>query len=153
MEYLSCIYIYLIPLMENFLFEFFSVEVSQIQNFANQIYATEAGVGSAEAKTYAFYYALKYGFPLNSTITFDKIIESNDCVLKFMAYLYFKRENICSYANQLLDQVRAMDQSDREKNWVYVYEVLDESELKENRWKELKKRKITFLNDEFQIRT
>ena len=139
--------------MENFLFEFFSVEVSQIQNFANQIYATEAGVGSAEAKTYAFYYALKYGFPLNSTITFDKIIESNDCVLKFMAYLYFKRENICSYANQLLDQVRAMDQSDREKNWVYVYEVLDESELKENRWKELKKRKITFLNDEFQIRT
>lgn len=153
MEYLSCIYIYLIPLMENFLFEFFSVGVNQIQNFANQIYATEAGVGSAEAKTYAFYYALKYGFTLNSTITFDKIIESNDCVLKLMAYLYFRRENICSYADQLLDQVRAMDQSDREKNWVYVYEVLDESELKEDRWKELKKRKISFLNDEFQIRT
>ncbi len=70
-----------------------------------------------------------------------------------MAYLYFRRENICSYADQLLDQVRAMDQSDKEKNWVYVYEVLDESELKEDRWKELKKRKISFLNDEFQIRT
>lgn len=70
-----------------------------------------------------------------------------------MAYLYFRRENICSYADQLLDQVRAMDQSDREKNWVYAYEVLAESELTDGRWKEMKKRKISFLKDEFQIRT
>lgn len=151
MEYLSCIYVYLIPLMEKYIFDTFSVEKKKIQEYANKIYATEAGIGSAEAKTYAFYYALKYDFALNSNITFDKIIQSNDCILKLMAYLYFRREGIDTYADQLLEQVKEMDQTDREKNWVYAYEILDKESLKDDNWAQLKKAKVSFLRDSFQI--
>lgn len=138
--------------MEKYIFGAFSVDKDQIQKYANKIYSTEAGIGSAEAKTYAFYYALKYGFSLNSNITFNKLIESSDCILKLIAYLYFRREKLDNYADQLFEQVEAMDETDQEKNWVYAYEVLSAEKIKIDFLSQLKKAKISFLIDEFRIK-
>ena len=69
-----------------------------------------------------------------------------------LAFVYFKKYGcesevllLVSHANDL----KNIDE-DFERNWLFVFEVLSQSELPRD-WKQLKKQNISFLREEYRM--
>lgn len=99
-----------------------------------------------EQVSYAIYFAIKYGFEL--PVNVKELIDANDCILLTIGFLYFKKRDdkkaikeLKAYAKQL-----SSDVNEFERMWIFAYEILPQSELKDE-WKVLKKGKVSFIKD------
>jgi len=149
--HLSLIYTYLFPALDEFLFVPFDVPGSMIQSLSELMYKNGDMSGNAEAISYALYFAIKYDFSIRS---FDstKILEKSDCILNTIAWQYAKinkldLEPFYSSAKKL-----STIEYNFNRNWLFVYEVLTQSELK-NTWAAMKKQHVSFIVPLRDIRT
>lgn len=135
---------YLVPLLEKYVFDTCRVSVNDIEILAKTLIENGIKDKTYEQAAYALYFALRYKFKL--AITADMLIATNDCVLLVLGFMYFKREKNRLALNSLKDYARKLvkDPKDMERMWLFVYEILPQSELQED-WKVLKKAKVTFL--------
>lgn len=94
--------------------------------------------------SYAIYFALKYKF--NLVLTTEMLIGAEDCILLILGFLYFQREKNKVAVDTLKDYAKSlsMDDNDMERMWLFVYEALPQTALRDE-WKTLKKAKVTFL--------
>ena len=134
----SLIYQYLIPCLDNEIFEKYDISKDEIDNIINKIYSCGIESNNYEAVMYALYYSLKNNSIING-IEIDKLLTDKNCIVPLLGYFYYKkdkakRKKIKNYAMKLYKS----DYMDR--NWIFIYEVLSISELK-GEWKELKKKK------------
>ena len=143
--HLAILYPYLIPLLEEYIFERFNVENDIISEFSELIYSEGIGNHNYEEVSYAVYYSLRYSFLLNK-INFEDIRKSNHCILLLLAFLYCNINQIKSEIKKFKDLARNLSQNedDLNQNWLFVYEVLPKSDLKKD-WKNLKDKNVTFI--------
>lgn len=144
--YLCILYPYLVPLLEEYVFDKCNVSVTDIEKLSKTLFAKGIESKFYEQASYAIYFALKYKFRLVATV--DELINSGDCVLLLLGFLQFQRDKDKLAIRCLKDYAKtlAKDPSDLEKMWLFVYEVLPQSELKDE-WKVLKKAKVTFVKN------
>lgn len=144
--HLTVIYPYLVPLLEEYVFQAFSVSDIAIKNILEILYDVGRQTHNYETTAYVLYYALLHNCQITS-ININDIITSQDCIYMLMAYLYCKHWNMQSDINTL--HTYALGLSSKDPNtfdplWVFAYEALDATELKGD-WVALKKAKISFV--------
>ncbi|MBL0687074.1 MAG: RNA-directed DNA polymerase [Sulfurospirillum sp.] len=145
-HHLVLIYPYLIPLLEENVFDAFSVDVADIKKIANNIFAIGKDKKLYEAMSYALYFGLKYDFKLIDNLY--EIIEKNrDTVLMTLAYLHDKKFPGSSTETQYETLAKSLI-DDIDEYWIFVYEVLAKESLKEE-WKTMKNEGVSFIKDGF----
>ena len=149
--HLCLLYPYLVHIMDEFVFERLAVSQDDIEAFTNQLYTQELAVKNYDAVCYALFFARKYGFCISSLSSRDAI-ESNSCIFKLLAFLVFKAQKNDRERKALRDHALQLKTiaEDLERNWLFVYEVLPQSELPGD-WKTMKNDKISFIKEAYQV--
>ena len=143
--HLSLLYPYLIPLLERNVFAPFSVESQQIASFSQKVFQLGCDSQNCEALCFAIYFSLKYDFTIIG-ISADKAISSDSCLFKLFTFLYYTIHKSKDAKKKLKEHARllASNEDDFNRNWLFVYEVLSQSDLK-GEWKPMKKAGISFV--------
>lgn len=146
-HHLVLIYPYLIPLLEEKIFDAFSVDVNDIEKIANNIFAIGKDKKLYEAMSYALYFGIKYDFKLIDNL-YEVIEKNRDTVLMTLAYLH--DEKFIEHS-RIIKQYKDLAKSlkdDIDEYWIFVYEVLTVGLLKEE-WRVMKREGISFIKSEF----
>lgn len=143
--HLCLIYPYLVPLLENNVFEKFSVSSVEIEKLSQKIFKKGLDEKNYELICYALYFSIKYGFKI-IRVDPDDAIASNSCLFKLFAFLYFKKNNNDTAIKKMKSHARSLasNEDDFNRNWLFVYESLPQSDLK-GEWKPLKKAGVSFV--------
>jgi len=147
--HLCLIYPYLVPLLDKYIFSFCKSPINEVQEMADKLYDMSINCRTFEAGCYALFFAIKYDFAL-SEISAKAIINTKDCIFMLLAYKYFDliKDTISVKALKTHAQDLALDEDDFNQNWLFVYEVLPQTFLK-NDWKRLKKAGISFIKEKW----
>lgn len=145
---LSLAYPYLVTMLDEFIFSKYCAGCSSHQ--CVRIYAEnalKAGISSRnyEQAAYALFFAIKYKFHLKD-FDVSTVTESADSVFMLMAYYYAQTEGLNDEVKQLKVKARqlAKDLPTFDEHWVFLLEILPQSDLKAD-WKKLKKAGISFV--------
>ncbi len=147
MCHLAIIFPYLIPIMDEYVFEKFNASVFDIEKFSKSLYKEFLSKENFEALSYAIFYAVKYNFIINIDVC--KIISSSSCISKLLAFVYFKKNNDDKSVEELVKEAVRLAENDFDENWLFTYEVLKPSKLHDN-WKPLKEAGVSFLLPEYR---
>lgn len=123
----SFIYPYIIPALRETIFDVYNVDIDILSDFLNKLYATSMENKNYEGAYYCFYYAMNHDLKLFD-IDVDEIIASDNCILKIISYLYYKKNGLI--AMMLILENNAINLKDNncfDENWLFIYEVLDSS--------------------------
>ena len=148
--HLCMLYPYLISIMDEYVFKAFDTPKEEIQKFIDL--ANEDGLEKRnyEECGYAIYFALKHNMDVKS-IDSSKVAATNDCVYKLLSYLYFKKKGDSSSTAYLQNDAKnlAKTDCDLDRNWLFVYETLDQQDLV-GEWVAMKRHGVSFLKNEFR---
>ena len=146
-HHLILIYPYLIPLLDDKIFSVFNISNSDIENIAKNIFKMAKEKKLYEAMSYALFFGLKYDFKVEDNLF--KIIDINrDAVLMLLAYLHDTKFIIHSSIKKNYRKLAKSLVDDIDEYWIFVYEVLSISDLKDE-WTVMKKEQVSFIKDEF----
>ena len=159
--HLCILYPYLLSIMDEYVFKAFGAPKDEIQKFIDLAYEDGLEKQNYEECSYAIYFALKYDMEVKCIDSF-KVAATNDCVYKTLSFLYFKKYGdsssiIClqndakslAKTDMDTDMDRAQTQTDMDRNWLFVYEALDQKNL-DGDWAAMKKQGVSFLKSEFR---
>jgi hypothetical protein len=152
-HHLVLLYPYLVSLVDNKIFTIFSIDKSEIEKIAKDLFHLGESKKLYEAMSYALFFSLKYNFLLTENL-FEKVENSHDAVLLLLAYLHDKKYlNSSSNFNRTTIGKKYRDlantlKDDIDEYWIFVYEVLTVGLLCDQ-WKQMKQANITFIKDEF----
>jgi len=139
---LAIIYPYLLPNMEQYVFEAFNASSEIIENFTRVLYEDSIKRKNYEGVSYSLYYAVKYDFKL--PVNEDEIIGSSDCISKILLWIYSCKYNEHGIKNKLHDKACNLAVDYFDEYWVFIYEVLSDTELPVE-WQALKRAGVSFL--------
>lgn len=151
-HHLVLLYPYLVPLLDDKIFTVFSIDKSQIEKIAKDLFDLGDLKKLYEAMSYALFFSLKYDFLLTQDL-FENVENSHDAVLLLLAYLHDKKYlnssanfNRTTIGKKYRDLANTL-KDDIDEYWIFVYEVLTAGLC--NDWQVMKKEKITFIKSEF----
>lgn len=154
--HMATLYPYLLPLMEEYVFAPYGVDVSDIKALSDTIYQNAVELNDYESLCYSIYFAVRFDFVLekfeeNYTEAQNYVIESGDCLLLLMTWIYFMKQN---HWNRKATQVKplnkvAMDlkNTDMDRFWLFCYEALAWGSLS-GQWRLMKQAGISFIRKE-----
>ena len=146
---LALLYPYLIPILKEYLFKPFSVTDIEMGEYANLIYDRYINSNNYEACSFAILYAIDADCELVN-FNIQKIMESKDCILLLMAYLYCKKRGWRGGIDKLKKHAKQIvKDNELDQYWIFVYEMLGSGSLKDD-WASMKKSKVSFLKDEYK---
>ena len=146
MCHLAIIYPYLIPIMDEYVFDKFNASVYDIEKFAKVLYEEASAKKNSETLNYAIFYAVKYNFSLS--VDAECIINSYNCISKILALIYFRINGDSESVDKLTKEAERLAECDFDENWLFIYEALDASKLKKE-WQSLKNAGVSFLVPEY----
>lgn len=170
---LALIYPYIVPLLDQYVFEPCAVSQADVETYANLIYRTYLPKNYFEACSYALFYAAKYDakiFPLDQDLEIDRkpaldqdpasdrnqafdcksIVEKNDCILSLMALIYCRKRKDKDALKELRDHAKQLKENgELEQQWPFVYECLTVGNLADD-WKKMKQKNVSFLKAEYR---
>jgi hypothetical protein len=141
--HLALIYPYLITQLGKYVFDAFSVNASVIADFSQKLIDTGKQTLNHEEMCFAIYFAIKYNFALNG-VTFDDIKDSNHCILLLLGFLYQKKQRNRIEIRLFKDFAESLIEMDMNTYWLFIYETLPQSKLKDY-WADMKKKKVSFI--------
>lgn len=149
-HHLLLLYPYLAHIFDEKVFVPFEVSEIKISEISNNLYKVGITKRFYEACSYSVFWSLKYNFEINHSIIKDSL-ESNDCIFLTLAYLYAKKTNDVDGVKKLKAKAKHLKINDFDRYWLFIYEVLPESELIGD-FKRIKKEKISFIKSEYKSR-
>ncbi|MEE0704954.1 MAG: RNA-directed DNA polymerase [Adlercreutzia sp.] len=152
--HLAYIYPYLLPFMEEKVFYVAKVPSKRIAIFSNLLYEKSLRERDYLSAAYAIYYALKFDFDLDhlgGAQGCDDLIASGDCILLVCAWVYAHRKKVDEMKAKLVEHAVSLadDEDDFQKNWLFIYEVLDVSLIPaylNGAWRGLKRQGVSFID-------
>lgn len=152
--HLAVIYPYLLPLMEEFVFEPYKVDKEEIKRFSDAIYQDAVKINDYESLCYAIYFAIKFNFVLdvfdrNYKSAQDYVIHSENCLLLTMTWIYFMKQNgwnrTATQVKPLNEKAMRLKNTDMDRYWLFCYEALTWGSLS-NEWQLMKKAGVSFID-------
>lgn len=145
---LALLYPYLVPVLDEFIFKNYNVTSDKIGEYANMIYKKYIDKNNFEAAAYALLYAINSNNSIEN-LDLDKVIESKDCILLLMAFIYCRKNKWHSGVHTLRAYAKKLIlENDMEQYWLFVYECLGH-DLLTDEWVHMKKANVTFLKDDY----
>lgn len=144
----AVIYPYIIPLLDEYVFEPFSASKDDIAQFANIIFDTSLAVENYEAITYAIYFSIKYGFDIHK-MDEKIVIQKDSCLFKCLAWMYYKKHGNKNAIKALKQHAKVLSTNDMDEYWLFIYEALPWEQLADD-WKPMKKSGISFIKAEYR---
>ncbi len=143
---LVVLYPYLLQILEEYVFVPFKVINEIIGDIANDVFTNSLKSNNYEAMCYAIYFAIKYKFNI-SDLSFECVEKSNNCILLLLSYLYHEKRKLKEEVKRHKKLAEEMLEAENDllTNWLFVYEVLPQSKLKDY-WKRIKKAGVTFVD-------
>ncbi len=132
--HLCILYPYLLSILDKYVLNMFNIPENDVEQFVNCLYQEDFNKENYEECDYAIYYALKYDINITN-IDVSNVIETNDCVFMLISYLYFKAKNKKTSIETLYKHALYLWDNDMDRNWLFVYEVLEMTDLKDE-WKD-----------------
>ena len=157
--HLAILYPYLLPLMEEFVFEPYKVDKEEIKRFSDAIYQDAVKINDYESLCYAIYFAIKFDFELDAfdndwSSVKDYVFNSKDCLLLVMSWIYFMKINRgkrdATQVKPFTELARKLKKTDMDRYWLFCYEVLTYGNLAGD-WKKMKMADVSFIDS--QIKT
>jgi hypothetical protein len=141
----AIIFPYLIPLLDNYLFQPFAADVQLIEYFSIKIYKEGIKSNNNEEICFSLFFAIKFNFPLLG-INIDELLKTNSCVVMILEYLYFKHIKNKTACKKCKDYalMLSLNSDDFGQFWIFIYEVLPKSSLRGD-WKDMKEKQVSFL--------
>ena len=156
--HMAVLYPYLLHLMEEFVFKPYDVNTCDIKTFSDAIYRDAIKVNDYESMCYSIYFAIQFSFDLdefkqNNNDALNYVIDSCDCILLTMTWLYLMKKNHgdrnSSEVKQLINVAMNLEQSDMDRYWLFCYEALTSGSLS-GEWKKLKEANVSFIKKEIK---
>lgn len=144
--HLSVLYPYLLPLMEEYVFNRFGVDTNEMQDYVNALYRDSLRISNYEGVCYSIFFALKYDCEINS-IECQELINIGDCLVLLFAWLYYRKRPGSEIQMLEAEALRLRDVNVG-RYWLFVYEVLNELDLPVGDWQNMKKAGISFIVEE-----
>lgn len=109
----------------------FLLNLSKLHLFSQKVFRLGNDSHNYEAICFSIYFSLKYDFEIGG-ISADAAILSDSCLLKLFTFLYYTIYKSKDAEKKLKDHARllASNEDDFNRNWLFVYEVLSQSDLK-----------------------
>lgn len=152
---LSIIFPYLVPILNEYVFEKLNANRIEIERFSSELYNDSVSKFNFEGISYAIFFAIKYNFKLNLDINY--IINDANCICKVLAFIYYKKNDDKKTIEILLEHAKSLKYESFFENWLFVYETLSVEDFNVENidytmddFKMLKKAKISFLSSEYQ---
>lgn len=146
---LALLYPYIVPFLEENVFEALQVCNSDKTKYINVIYNSYITKGFAEPLSYTLYYATKYDVRLHN-FDVEEIIKRNDCILLLCTLIYARHFKLRKTLDRLKKVAREFkNNGDMDEYWPFTYECLTKGILTDT-WKELKKKDVSFLKEEYR---
>lgn len=135
---------YLLPLLEKYVFPLTDEVRDLLIEFLNVLMARAINTGRGDGIAFSFYFALKHSVEIDVDINIQhKLLETNDCISMTIAYKYLKESGVdISLFRDKANEIALGTEREQEKNWIFLYEVLPKSSLKDTFLKELKNNNI-----------
>jgi len=147
-HHLIIIFPYLLPIIEDFVFFPFKTESSIIKKIATDILSDGIKFNRYDAMSFALYYAMKYNFIFDKFKFLDIVEKCEDCVFMVLAYLYdIKHLPKLKESYKKIALLLQKDQFERDKFWLFIYEVLPQTDLIQTDLKALKNGKLSFIKE------
>ena len=150
---LAILYPYLIPLLDDYIFSIFQVDVKRIEEICRIIYSDGLRTRNYEACDYALFYCVKYEIDLDDIIApASDVIATEDCIFMILSALYYKSTQRDIEFQDLLSHARMIndDKVDFDRYWLFIYEMVD-ADILAPPWRELKISGISFITDEYNV--
>jgi Reverse transcriptase (RNA-dependent DNA polymerase) len=151
---LAIAYPYLIPLVDEYIFKKIIIEKQSILVTRFCTKAVQIGINKnyPDAISHALYYALKYSVIIElEEKDLLEIICLDDCLTNVLLLEYANTNNLVIIKKEIVkkgNEIKKSEPRDISKNWLLIYQLWSESELKgkgQNFLAELKKIKMNFL--------
>lgn len=137
-------YPYLATIMDEYVFRPFKVSTNAIQKVANHLFKYGVERCQYDACAFSFFWALKYDVELD--FNEEELINTKDCVLLTVAYVYAKKKNENGLIESLIKEAESL-KSSFERYWLFVYEALPASCLP-GYYRKMKEEGISFIKPE-----
>lgn len=157
---LSLLYPYIVPLLDDNIFEKLGISNTDKTNYINLIYNNYINKGFAEPLSYTIYYATKYNIKIDN-FDVNALKEKNDCILLLCALIYARHFRLNESLNilcKVANEITANDEMN--EYWPFTYECLSSEDIHNNNksnnsrindnWLKLKDKNISFLKEEFR---
>ena len=153
--HLASVYPYLYRFLDERLFAPFEPELPIIKAFICQMYSHGLLMHNFEEVAYSLYFSIRYGVQIEK-FNVQELLDSGDCVLMVMAWLYSRQWHEDCSALILQAQKFAQDRDTFFENWIFAYEVLSENDFEKiddykEALKALKSAGVSFLLSEDEI--
>lgn len=154
--HMAAMYPYLLHLMEEYVFTPYGVDTNDIKVLANTIYREAVNQNDYESLCYSIYFAIRFGFELyefkNNYINAQKyVIDSRDCLLLIMTWLYYMKRNHwkrdATQVKPLNKMALELKNTDMDRYWLFCYEALTWGSL-HGQWRSMKQAGISFIRKE-----
>ena len=153
---MAVLYPYLLPLMEEYVFIPYGVNKSEIEAFSNTIYRYAVNQNDYESLCYSIYFAIQFNFVLDwfendYCSAQDYVINSRDCLLLIMTWIYFMKQNHwkrdATQVKRLNKVAMELKKTDMDRYWLFCYEALTWGSLP-GQWRKMKQAGISFIRKE-----
>ena len=141
--HLSILHPYLLPLMDEYVFNRYGVVIRELKDYVNALYSDSLRIGNYEGIYYSIYFSLKYDFDITG-ITCDELMKSRDCLVLLFAWLYYRKRGGTEVLDLESEAIRLRDENIG-RYWLFVYEALKKDELPVGDWQNMKKAGISFI--------
>lgn len=154
--HMAVLYPYLLHLMEDFVFRPYGVDTSSIKVLSDTIYRNAVNINDYESLCYSIYFAIRFNFVLDEferdcDSAQEYVIESKDCLLLVMSWLYFMKKNHwnreATQVKHLNKVARELKNTDMDRYWLFCYEALTWGSLPGD-WRLMKQAGISFIRKE-----
>ena len=150
------------PILEKYVFEKYHHD--QLNNQINNLTKTLINIGLKklypDTISYAIYYALKYQIKINTDEDeLLEILKINDCVSLVTLYHYAEKNNlkkIIKELNKKALELKKLDHREHDKQWLFVYYLWNESDLRgkgQNFLAKLKSKNFEFFHLNIDMKT
>ena len=135
---------YLLPLLEEYVFPRADETKDMLLDFLNVLMSRAISTGRGDGIAFSFYFAIKHSVKVDLEIEKqNKILETNDCIAMTIAYKYLKESgSVTNLFRDKANEIMSNTEREQEKNWIFLYEVLPKSSLKDTFLKELKNHNV-----------
>lgn len=142
--HLCILYPYLIPLLKDYVFDKCNATQDEIKKLSQTLYENGMKSKCYEQVSYAVYFSIVYNFDM--PIAAIELIDTSDCVLLTMGYIYFKKKGNKAELSVLKVYAKTLISipEDFDRLWLFAYEVLPKTNLRDE-WKTLKNNNVTFI--------
>ena len=113
--HLCLLYPYLISLMDEIVFSYFDTPDEALQDFINKAYDYGFSKHNYEECSYAIYFAIKHDMKVEK-LNISDIINSDDCILKTISYIYYKKMNDTDKLNILHEHALSLSKQEFDRN-------------------------------------